>query len=152
MSVRTLIHDRVAQAQRGENPTVICRMPSGWAVLGDAQFIPGYCLLLPDPVVLDLNALDGSERVQFLSDMAQIGDALLEVTDSYRINYEILGNTDAALHVHIFPRYRDEPEEYRKSPVFRYPSEQRSSRPFDLARDQELMQKLADAIRKRERT
>lgn len=88
----TLIHHRVKAAREGKNPTVICAMPSGWLVLGDQQFIPGYALLLPDPVVGDLNELKSVERSQFLQDMALIGDALLELTDSYRINYEILGN------------------------------------------------------------
>jgi diadenosine tetraphosphate (Ap4A) HIT family hydrolase len=78
-------------------------MPSGWAVIGDQQFIPGYSLLLPNPVATDLNALTGEQRNQYLSDMVLIGDALLEVTDAYRINYEILGNTEPALHAHIFP-------------------------------------------------
>lgn len=45
----TLIHRRVAAAQDGKNPTVICRVPSGWAVLSDTQFLRGYALLLPDP-------------------------------------------------------------------------------------------------------
>ena len=29
----TLIHKRVRLAQQGENNAVICKMPSGWAVL-----------------------------------------------------------------------------------------------------------------------
>ena len=58
LSVTTLIHERVEAARAGTNPTVICRMPSGWAVLGDAQFLRGYSLLLADPVVADLNALN----------------------------------------------------------------------------------------------
>ena len=136
-------------AQAGTNPTVLCRMPSGWAVLGDGQFIPGYCLLLPDPVVPDINALDADARRQYLYDMTVIGDALLEETDSYRINYEILGNTDPALHTHIFPRYLSEPNEYRGGPVFSYPREQRNSKPFDPERDRELMERLADAIKRR---
>ena len=145
--MKTLIHERVELAQAGTNPTVICRMPSGWAVLGDGQFFSGYSLLLPDPVVPDLNALGPDERRQYLYDMTVIGDALLEVTDAYRINYEILGNLDPALHTHIFPRYRHEPESYVKGPVYYYPREQRASRPFDAERDRELMQHLADAIR-----
>lgn len=145
--MKTLIHERVEMAQAGTNPTVLCWMPSGWAVLGDAQFIPGYCLLLPDPVVPDLNALDADARRQYLSDMTIIGDALLEVTDAYRINYEILGNTEPALHTHIFPRYLAEPKEYLGRPVFSYPREERSSKPFDLARDYNLMQNIAAVIR-----
>ncbi len=144
--MKTLIDERVEQAQAGDNPTVICRMPSGWAVLGDAQFIPGYSLLLPDPVVPDLNALGPNARRQYLYDATVIGDALLEVTKAYRINYEILGNLDPALHTHIFPRYQHEPEEYRKGVVYHYPREQRDSRPFDRERDRELLQRLAGAI------
>lgn len=147
--MKTLIHERVEQARAGLNPTVLCRMPSGWAVLGDAQFITGYCLLLPDPVVPDLNALNPDERRQYLYDATIIGDALLEVTDAYRINYEILGNLDPALHTHIFPRYRHEPEEYQKGPVYSYPREQRQSRPFQEDRDAGLMRLVAKAIQGR---
>ena len=147
--MKTLLHERVEMAQAGTNPTVICRMPSGWAVLGDSQYLPGYCLLLSDPVVPDLNALDGDARRQYLFDMTVIGDALLEETDAYRINYETLGNLDPALHTHIFPRYRTEPELYLKGVVHHYPSELRASTPFEAERDRELMERLASAIKRR---
>ena len=52
----TAIHRRVAALRAGADPTVLARLTSGWAVLGDPQVIPGYCLLLPDPVVPHLNA------------------------------------------------------------------------------------------------
>ncbi len=111
------VYERVEQTRRGENPTVICRMPSGWAVLGDSQFLRGYSLLLPDPVVPDLNALDTHGRTRFLLDMVLIGDALLEVTGAARINYSVLGNSDPALHAHIIPRYENEPEKLRRGPT-----------------------------------
>jgi diadenosine tetraphosphate (Ap4A) HIT family hydrolase len=145
----TLIHERVATAQAGTNPTVICRMPSGWAVLCDVQFLRGYALLLPDPVVPDLNALDREQRAQYLLDMATIGDALLEVTGAFRINYEILGNLDPTLHAHIIPRYMSEPEDLRKGPAFFYDKDFRSSIKFDYERDKELMQQIATAIQAR---
>ncbi len=145
----TLIHRRVEMARRSENPFAVCRMPSGWAILGDSQFLPGYALLLADPVVADLNALEAEERRQYLWDMTLIGDALLEVMTAYRINYETLGNAEPALHTHIFPRYFYEPDEYRRGPVFFYPQEQRNSRPFDAERDGELIQALRQAIERR---
>lgn len=145
----TLIHRRVADAQAETNPTVICRMPSGWAVMCDAQFLRGYSLLLPDPVVPDINAMNREQRTAFLYDMTVIGDALLEVTGAFRINYEILGNLDPALHVHIIPRYLSEPEEKRKGPAFFYDRAFRESNPFDPQRDRELMQQLAAAIQRR---
>ncbi len=143
----TLIHHRVQAAREGKNPTVICQMPSGWAVLGDRQFIPGYALLLSDPVASDLNELKSQERSQFLQDMALIGDALLELTDSYRINYEILGNYEPALHAHIFPRYISEPEQSRQRPVWMsYTKEELDSRPFDLQQDKKFMKQIANFI------
>jgi diadenosine tetraphosphate (Ap4A) HIT family hydrolase len=145
----TLIHQRVEAARAGSNPTVICRVPSGWAVLGDVQFLRGYSLLLADPVVPDLNALGAQERLQYLGDMAILGDALLEVTGAYRINYEILGNTEPALHTHVTPRYLSEPEEFRKGPAWKYDREYRLSITFDAERDRELMQTIAAAIQRR---
>ena len=116
----TLIHRRVTSAREGTNPTVIARLRSGWAVMGDCQVVAGYSLLLPDPVVPDLNALSDSARAMFLEDMARLGDALLLVTGANRINYEILGNSEPALHAHVFPRYDYEPPEFRRRPVWFY--------------------------------
>lgn len=115
-----LITERVALVRKGANDKVICRMASGWAVMGDVQFLPGYCLLLPDPVVESLNDLGAEARATYLLDMARIGDAVLQATGCLRINYEILGNSEPELHCHIFPRYASEPEGNRKMPVWFY--------------------------------
>lgn len=104
----TAIHRRVAALQAGTEPTLISRMPSGWAVLGERQFLRGYALLLPDPVVPTLNDLPAPQRAQFLLDMARLGDALLAATGALRINYAMFGNLEPALHAHVVPRYRDE--------------------------------------------
>jgi diadenosine tetraphosphate (Ap4A) HIT family hydrolase len=145
----TLIHRRVREAQAGTNPTVVCRVSSGWAVLGDEQFLRGYSLLLPDPVVPDPNALGDEQRKTFLYEMTVVGDALQEVTGAYRINYCILGNTEPALHAHVQPRYLEEPLKYRVGPVWNYPKLQQRRRPFDPERDRELMEMLAAGIRRR---
>ena len=116
----TAIHRQVEEARKGELPRVIARMKCGWAVLGATQITHGYALLLPDPVVPDLNALTGDARRQFLDDMARLGDAILEETQAERINYEILGNTDAYLHAHLFARYDWEPPERIGHPVWLY--------------------------------
>src|SRR5512141_2864128 len=140
----TLIHQRVAAARARANPTVICRMPSGWAVLCDNQYLRGYTILLADPVVPDLNALGRPERAQFLLDMAVIGDALLKVTGAFRINYGIMCNLDPALHAHSVPRTMTEPEELRKGPPWSYPRAVQQSNPFDLDRDRELLAQIAE--------
>lgn len=116
----TLIHQRVELARQGENPAVLAHMESGWAVIGDVQILNGYCLLLPDPVVPTLNDLSLPEREMFLRDMSILGDAILDATKAARINYEILGNSEAALHAHVIPRYAAEPDQFRTGPIWFY--------------------------------
>ena len=116
----TAIHKQVNAAREGRNPRVIARLFSGWAVFGERQFVRGYALLLPDPVVPNLNALGAHERVAYLSDMARLGDALLKVTGALRINYAMFGNEEPALHAHVVPRYLDEPEPLRFSQPWAY--------------------------------
>ena len=71
----TAIHRRVDAARAGQDQTVITRLNSGWVLFGTQQFLLGYCLLIPDPVVPNLNALHGAQRVQFLADMITLGVA-----------------------------------------------------------------------------
>jgi diadenosine tetraphosphate (Ap4A) HIT family hydrolase len=105
----TAIHRMVARCRAAQHPALVTRLPSGWVLMGERQVFAGYCLLLPDPVVAHLNELPHAARTQFLSDMARVGDALLDITAALRINYALFGNLEPALHAHIFPRFADEP-------------------------------------------
>jgi diadenosine tetraphosphate (Ap4A) HIT family hydrolase len=136
----TLIHQRVAACRAGRFEQAICRVHSGWVVLGDAQFLRGYSLLLPDPVVGHLNELNADQRKTLLYEASLVGDALLAITKAVRINYEILGNLEPALHVHVFPRFADEPAELRTRPVWFYDWD--AAPRFDAARDAPLMQAI----------
>ena len=136
----TAIHTQVIAAREGRDPRVIARLFSGWAVFGAQQFVRGYALLLPDPVVANLNALGARERIAFLSDMSRLGDALLKVTGATRINYAIFGNQDPALHAHVIPRYLDEPEGLRTAQPWAY--DWSAAPVFDRAAWQELASSL----------
>ena len=116
----TRIHQQVNAARDGRNPRVVARLFSGWAVFGERQFVRGYLLLLPDPVVANLNALSVHERGAFLTDMTRLGDALLKVTGALRINYAMFGNEEPALHAHVIPRFPDEPEALRAAHPWAY--------------------------------
>jgi len=129
-----LIVERVELARRGQNQFVICRMKSGWLVVGDVQPLPGYCVLLADPVIESVNALDEAGRAQYSLDVIRAGDAVLAATDAYRINYETLGNSEPALHTHIIPRYRTEPDE-KRGRVAWVVYDWRTARRFDPAQD-----------------
>lgn len=117
-------NDRIGSAERGDNPMVMAQMASGFAVIGDTQFLPGYCLLLAAPQVDQLGDLPLPARVQFLRDMSLLGEAIeraCRLDGLVRLNYEILGNTDAYLHAHVFPRYAWETPELLRDPVWHYP-------------------------------
>jgi diadenosine tetraphosphate (Ap4A) HIT family hydrolase len=113
MTAPTAIHSMVERCAAGLYAPAVIRVSSGWVVMGERQVLPGYCLLLPDPVVPHLNALEAQARSQFLTDMSLVGDALLSVTGALRINYAIFGNVEPALHAHMFPRRADEPDATR---------------------------------------
>jgi diadenosine tetraphosphate (Ap4A) HIT family hydrolase len=123
--------DRVGSALRGENPLVMARMRSGFAVIGDTQHLPGYSLLLTDdPSVDQLTDLDWERRTQFLFDLSLIGEAVQRACQENglrRINYEVLGNAEPVLHGHVHPRYDWEPPERITGPVWRYPKELRNA-------------------------
>jgi diadenosine tetraphosphate (Ap4A) HIT family hydrolase len=119
--------ERLAELAEGRNPSLIARLPSGFLIMGNYQFFPGYCLLLAYPMVGKLNDLEGEARAQFLADMARAGDAVLKATDCARINYSIYGNLDPFLHAHIWPRRADEDDAYRTQPPFLTPPEVREA-------------------------
>jgi diadenosine tetraphosphate (Ap4A) HIT family hydrolase len=144
--VSTAIHRRVEACRAGTDPTRIARLDSGWAVMGDPQVLPGYCLLLPDPVVPHLNAMPTAAQAAFLADMARLGDAVFARTGAVRINYALFGNVEPALHAHVCPRLADEPPAHREAHPWSY--DWSRARPFDPALDSALLHALrADLMR-----
>ncbi|MFC0672973.1 HIT family protein [Brachybacterium hainanense] len=121
--------DRVGAALAGTNPTVLAELDAAFAVIGDVQFLPGYTLALTRTPGADrLTDLPRAERLQYLSDVELIAAAVEAVCAGRdpafrRVNIEILGNADAFLHAHIWPRYDWEPAELVRRPVWLYPRE-----------------------------
>jgi diadenosine tetraphosphate (Ap4A) HIT family hydrolase len=69
------------------------------------------------------------------SGFAVIGDAITAVCNPMRINYDILCNSDAFLHAHIFPRYEWEDENRIKHPVWQYPRENWSMEKYQFSEE-----------------
>jgi diadenosine tetraphosphate (Ap4A) HIT family hydrolase len=145
--VSTSIHRLVDACRAATYAPAVARVPSGWVVMGEQQVLPGYCLLLPDPVVSDLNALTGVARTRFLADLALVGDALLALTAAIRINYAIFGNVDPALHAHLFPRLPTEAPGIAKLQPFALDWTQAPK--FSPERCGEFKQRLAEDLKKR---
>lgn len=143
-TLNTAIHRMVAACQAGSYPAMIARLRSGWAVLGQSQFLRGYSLLLPDPVVPHLNAMQALHRDQFLKDMATLGDAVFSVTGALRINYAMFGNVEPALHAHVIPRFTDEAIELKTAHPWAYDWTQAPQ--FDVPRDTGLLLAIRAAL------
>lgn len=116
--------DRIGSALRGENPTVLRRLPAGFAVMGDPQWLPGYCV-------------PKAKQTEYLQSMALLGSAVeracADQDEAFlRVNLEILGNADAFLHAHVWPRYGWEPTSIVKRPVWLYPVERWADASTDL--------------------
>ena len=109
---------------------VMTRMPSGFAVIGDTQHLPGYSVLLcADESASHLTDLDWESRKAFLFDLSLLGEAVKTACQNNglrRINYEVLGNSLSILHGHVHPRYEWELAQRVTGPVWRYPQEERN--------------------------
>jgi diadenosine tetraphosphate (Ap4A) HIT family hydrolase len=142
--------DPIRAAEQGENPTVLARMRTGWAVIGDTQHLPAYCLLLHAGTANHLTDLTRSERAAFLFDLALLGEAVAAVAGRdpqfVRVNYEVLGNSWPHLHGHVHARYGWEPAELLRGPVWRYGDERYAPEVALGPRYEQLQQDLADAL------
>ncbi|MEX0877139.1 MAG: hypothetical protein WD114_06740 [Phycisphaerales bacterium] len=114
------IANRVERITAGNDPELLAEMPSGYAILGKYQPEPitGCCMLLPKQVVPSPNDLDHEDRARFFSDLVLLGDAIMRVTGSQRINYLVLCNQVPELHGHCVPRFETEDPALRKQGPF----------------------------------
>ena len=76
---------------------MLARMPASYAVIGDVQWLPGYCVLLTDdPAATRLSDLAAGARAAYLESMARLAKAVEIVCGARdpafrRVNVEILG-------------------------------------------------------------
>jgi len=142
--------DRLGSAERGENPTVLPKLNTGFAVIDDTQHLPGYCLLLSRSSADHLSDLPLPERTKFLADLSLLGEAVERACKAFdpgfrRINYEILGNSWHHLHGHVHARYEWERPEHRGVPVWRYDDRKAERYALGPQHDQ-LRARIADEL------
>jgi diadenosine tetraphosphate (Ap4A) HIT family hydrolase/GNAT superfamily N-acetyltransferase len=69
----------------------------------------GKCHLLCKKHYLELHEMPQQDLLDFMTDVQKASKALKTVSGAVKINYEIHGNSVPHLHVHLFPRYIDDP-------------------------------------------
>ncbi len=112
--------------REGKNPYFVKELETGYVVLGDHQHFRGYTLFLLKEHQTELYVLKPEVKRQFLLEMSLVGEAVAKAFHAEKMNYELLGNGDAHVHWHLFPRVSGDLENYGnqgKGPVWWYPME-----------------------------
>lgn len=109
MTNSCLICDRIRLIQEHNNPYFVKELTTGFVVVGDNQFYRGLTLFLSKVHQSELHLLDRKFRDQFLSEMADVAEAVFKAFKPRKLNYELLGNKDEHLHWWLIPRYLDDP-------------------------------------------
>lgn len=89
------------------------------AYLHDDQFFPGWTVLVFHRHVTELFHLAPTERAQLIEEVSLVANALSEVYQTNKINYELLGNQLPHIHWHLIPRLPNDPAPLE--PVWRVP-------------------------------
>ena len=99
-----LICQRIDLIKSCDNPYFVKELETGYIVIGDHQYFEGYTLFLAKEHVTELHHLGPSVRLQFLEEMSLVQEAVYKAFSAEKMNVELLGNGDAHVHWHIFPR------------------------------------------------
>lgn len=71
--------------------------------------LKGTCYLIAKDHYVELFDMPEDALLGFMKEVQAAARVLKEVTGAFKINYEIHGNTAPHLHLHLFPRYLDDP-------------------------------------------
>ena len=149
------ICDRIQMIKNGTNPFFVKELETGYVVVGDNQHFYGYTLFLYKfhSGKTELFHLEKLERQKFMEEMTMVAQAVQNAFGAEKINYELLGNGEAHLHWHIYPRRTGDIENYGnngKGPVWWYPMDKMYSdenRPSEKELSEMKMKLLAELNR-----
>ncbi len=121
-----VICDRIQMIKSGTNPYFVKELDTGYVVIGDNQHFKGYTLFLLKDHLTELFELKDDIRAKYLAEMTVVAEAVAKAFGAEKMNYECLGNGDAHLHWHLFPRVDGDLGVYGnngRGPVWWYPRE-----------------------------
>lgn len=121
-----IVCDRIQMIKNETNPYFVKELDTGYVVLGDNQHFRGYTLFLLKEHIVELFELEETLKAKYLKEMTIVAEAVSRAFAADKMNYECLGNGDAHLHWHLFPRINGDIENYGnngKGPVWWYPRE-----------------------------
>ena len=106
-----------AGVHRPPDRALACRkvadLETSVAVLGEDQFHRGDTVVIARTHATELHHLPEPEALQYYRDMLRVARAIDRAFGPRKMNYELLGNTVAHLHWHLFPRHAGDPAPQR---------------------------------------
>jgi len=99
-----LICERINMIKESSNPYYVHELETGYVVIGDYQHFYGYTLFLCKDHITELHHLPSEMKHKHLEEMALVYEAVYCAFKPEKMNCESLGNGDAHLHWHFFPR------------------------------------------------
>lgn len=128
-----LICERIELIKQGKNPHFVKELETGYVVIGDGQYFKGYTLFLAKEHVTELHQLEYETKIKFLEEMSIVQEAVAKAFQAEKMNIELLGNGDAHVHWHLFPRKAGDMKGYGhngRGPVWWVPWEEMSSEEY----------------------
>ena len=137
-----LIYDRIELIKQGKNPHFVKELETGYVVIGDGQYFKGYTLFLAKEHVTELHQMESETKIKFLEEMSIVQEAVAKAFQAEKMNIELLGNGDAHVHWHLFPRKAGDMKGYGhngRGPVWWVPWEEMSSEEYQ-PKENDLLQ------------
>ena len=128
-----LICERIELIKQGKNPHFVKELETGYVVIGDGQYFKGYTLFLAKEHVTELHQMEYETKIKFLEEMSIVQEAVAKAFQAEKMNIELLGNGDAHVHWHLFPRKAGDMHGYGhngRGPVWWVPWEEMSSEEY----------------------
>ena len=137
-----LICERIELIKQGRNPHFVKELETGYVVIGDGQYFKGYTLFLAKEHVMELHQMEYETKIKFLEEMSIVQEAVAKAFQAEKMNIELLGNGDAHVHWHLFPRKAGDMKGYGhngRGPVWWVPWEEMSSEEYQ-PKENDLLQ------------
>ncbi len=137
-----LICERIELIKQGKNPHFVKEFETGYVVIGDGQYFKGYTLFLAKEHVTELHQMEYETKIKFLEEMSIVQEAVAKAFQAEKMNIELLGNGDAHVHWHLFPRKAGDMKGYGhngRGPVWWVPWEEMSSEEYQ-PKENDLLQ------------
>ena len=137
-----LICERIELIKQGKNPHFVKELETGYVVIGDGQYFKGYTLFLAKEHVTELHQMEYETKIKFLEEMSIVQEAVSKAFQAEKMNIELLGNGDAHVHWHLFPRKAGDMKGYGhngRGPVWWVPWEEMSSEEYQ-PKENDLLQ------------